>query len=208
MSSLLVTAPGVRPLVDVGGSNALSVPVFRSFGQQGESWQLLEGVSTNQARAPSGFGNYFDFAVVAEGTVRTTGNSAEVPFRGIYLDQVVKSGANQFHGGGYGTWTNHNLVANNVTDELIAQGITQAPKVNVRRDVTASSARPGRPRQAVVLLGHHAEPSQHATCWLLPGRQGDPVLPPPDWHVSLVKMNYQNDRRQQGGSASSSRGTA
>jgi hypothetical protein len=136
VGSLLVTAPGVRPLQDVGGSNALSVPVFRAFGQQGESWQLLEGVSTNQARAPSGFGNYFDFAVVAEGNVRTMGNNAEVPFRGIFLDQVVKSGGNQFHGSGYFTWTNHNLVSNNVTDELKAQGINQAPKVNVRRDMT------------------------------------------------------------------------
>ena len=136
MTSLLATAPGVRTALDIGGSTALNVPAFRAFGQSGQQWTTLEGITSTQSRPNAAFGNYFDFAVVAEANVRSSGANADMPFRGIQLEQVVKSGGNEFHGSAYGTWTGASLSANNISADLAAVGI-RAAKLRERRDTTA-----------------------------------------------------------------------
>ena len=95
--SLLAQAPGVRTLRDVGGSSLNQVPTYRVFGQAGEAYSTLEGVQTSSLQASSGQANYWDYTALEEASVRTIGNSAEVPSRGVNLAAVVKSGGNDFH---------------------------------------------------------------------------------------------------------------
>jgi hypothetical protein len=137
INSLMALAPGARPLLDVGGNLALAVPTFRAFGQTGESWQSLEGVTSSQPRANTALGNYFDFAVVEEGSVKSVGANADMPFRGIQLDQVVRSGSDAYRGSLYGTWSNNSLVSSNLTSDLQSQGFRQSPRLQIRRDLTA-----------------------------------------------------------------------
>src|SRR5436305_284373 len=90
--------PGVRTLRDVGGSSLNQVPTYRVFGQAGEAYSTLEGVQTSSLQASSGQANYWDYTALEEASVRTIGNSAEVPSRGANLNAVVKSGSNEPHG--------------------------------------------------------------------------------------------------------------
>src|SRR5437762_10217596 len=85
--TLLAQAPGVRTLRDVGGSSLNQVPTYRVFGQAGEAYSTLEGVQTSSLQANSGQANYWDYTTIEEAAVRTIGNSAEVPSRGVNLNR-------------------------------------------------------------------------------------------------------------------------
>jgi hypothetical protein len=52
--ALLAQAPGVRTNLDVGGNTAGTNPVFRVFGQNGDSWTTYEGVLTTSTRSTGG----------------------------------------------------------------------------------------------------------------------------------------------------------
>ncbi|MFN7982864.1 MAG: hypothetical protein U0Q11_13470 [Vicinamibacterales bacterium] len=61
------------------------MPTFRVFGQAGEACSTLEGVQTSSLQASSGQANYWDYTTLEEASVKTLGNSAEVPSRGVNL---------------------------------------------------------------------------------------------------------------------------
>jgi hypothetical protein len=122
--SILSQAPGVRTLRDVGGSTLNNVPTYRAFGQAGEAFSTLEGVWTSSLQTSSGQANYWDYTTLEEAAVRTIGNGADVPSRGVNLAAVVKSGGNAFHGGGSGNDTGKSFQSNNIDAALLAQHVT------------------------------------------------------------------------------------
>lgn len=134
--ALMAQAPGVRPNLDVGGNSVTSVPSFHAFGQDGESWQTLEGIVTMSPKSGTQSGNYWDYSSLEETRVQTVGSNAEIPNRGIFLDLIVKSGGNDFHGTGYWGQTNKNFQSNNIDSTLAAQGITSGNPVEQRRDLS------------------------------------------------------------------------
>src|SRR5438309_7824781 len=121
--SILAQAPGVRTLRDVGGSSLNQVPTYRAFGQAGEAYSTLEGVQTSSLQASSGQANYWDYTALEEASVKTLGNSAEVPSRGVNLVAIVKSGSNQFHSMTSLNKTPKKTQADNIDDNLRNQGI-------------------------------------------------------------------------------------
>ena len=121
--SLLAQAPGVRTLRDVGGSSLNQVPTYRVFGQAGEAYSTLEGVQTSSLQASSGQANYWDYTAIEEAAVRTLGNDADVPSRGVNLTAIVKSGGNNFHSTSSFNKTPRKTQAENIDDNLAAQGI-------------------------------------------------------------------------------------
>jgi hypothetical protein len=132
--SLLASAPGVRTTKEVGGSATNEQTQFRAFGQSGEAWNLIEGVFSNAPQTGGGAGNYFDFNSFDESAISTLGNPAKTPTRGIQIVSLVKSGSNQTHGqlsiGEYLTdWQ-----ADNLDDELRAQGVSSGNPTKVRYD--------------------------------------------------------------------------
>ena len=106
--ALLGQAPGVRTNLDVGGSTLNSTPVFKAFGQDGEPWETLEGVSTASVNGNQA-GVYWDYATMEEVNVQASGNNADIPTRGVALIGIVKSGGNDFHGGAYWAQTSKDL---------------------------------------------------------------------------------------------------
>ena len=50
--------------------------------------------------------------------VQSVGADAERPTRGVQVTAVVKSGGNEFHGGGFYAATNSNFQGNNLDQEL------------------------------------------------------------------------------------------
>jgi hypothetical protein len=134
---LMAQAPGVRTNIDVGGSSITDVPTSRLFGQSGEPWTILEGVPTTALIDGGGNGNYWDYVTIEEASVKTIGNDAEHPNRGVSITAVVKSGSNQFHGGAFYGRMAPNLQSSNITPTLRAQGIGQPPRLVERYDTNA-----------------------------------------------------------------------
>jgi hypothetical protein len=131
--SLLAQAPGVRGLRDIGGSSLNQVPTAHVFGQGAEPYYTLEGVQTSSLQASGGQSNYWDYTTVEEASVRTLGNGAEVPYRGVALNAVVKSGSNNFHGSAWLNKTSADLQSKNIDASLAAQGIQSGGRL-VQRD--------------------------------------------------------------------------
>jgi hypothetical protein len=135
--ALLQQAPGVRNSLDIGGSSATANSItFRSFGQSGEAWQSLEGIVTSSAKTGQS-GNYFDYASVEEARVQTVGADASMALRGVMMDVIVKSGANQFHGTTWYQQTNSNFQSSNLDDALRTQGITEPAELYARWTVNS-----------------------------------------------------------------------
>jgi outer membrane receptor protein involved in Fe transport len=131
---LMAQAPGVRPNLDVGGSTLNSVPSFHAFGQDGESWQAMEGVVTLSPKTGSQGGNYWDYSSIEEARIQTFGSDADTPVRGISINAVVKSGGNDFHGGAFAADTSKSLQSSNIDAGLAAQGITSGNPIEERND--------------------------------------------------------------------------
>jgi hypothetical protein len=98
LQSMMVQAPGVRTNLDIGQPTAN--PLFRAFGQNGDSWQTLDGVVTTSPKGGNQSGNWFDSQVFEEASITSVANPAEAPSRGIQVSIVIKSGGNDFHGSG------------------------------------------------------------------------------------------------------------
>lgn len=135
--SLLAQAPGVRTLRDVGGSSLNQVPTYRVFGQAGEAYSTLEGVQTSSLQASSGQANYWDYTTLEEAQVRTIGNSAEVPSRGVNLNAIVKSGGNNYHSTVSFNKTPVSTQSDNIDDTLRVQGIGAGNGISNRNSASA-----------------------------------------------------------------------
>lgn len=129
LKAFLAQVPGVRTNLDVGASSMTDTIVFRSYGQSGGSWQMLEGV---MFASPSGSanGSHLDFNAVESTRIQTVASSAEMPRRGMLLDAVMKSGGNEFHGDIVGYGSSDPLEGRNLSDALAAQGVRSVPKLH------------------------------------------------------------------------------
>src|SRR5262245_27323299 len=134
---LMQQAPGARPNLDVGGSTTNAQPAFRAFGQQGQSWQSVDGVVTANPKSDTQSGNYVDYAILEEATIQTIGHDASIPTRGIAINSVVKTGGNDFHGSAFASGTSHRFESTNIDDELRAQGITAGNTLQLRDDTSS-----------------------------------------------------------------------
>ncbi|MBF8301326.1 MAG: TonB dep Rec protein [Acidobacteria bacterium] len=134
LQSALVQAPGVRTNLDFG--QVSYNPFFRAFGQNGDSWQQLDGVVTTSPKSGNQSGNWFDFSAIEETTVTTVGNTAEAPTRGIQMNVIIKSGGNDFHGGGMWLQSGQRFQGSNIDDTLRSQGITSGNPVAARWDLS------------------------------------------------------------------------
>ena len=134
---LMQQAPGARPNLDVGGSTTNAQPAFRAFGQQGQSWQAIDGVVTANPKSDTQSGNYLDYSILEEATISTIGHEASIPTRGIAINSIVKTGSNNFHGSGFFSGTSHRFESSNIDDKLRAQGISAGNTLQLRDDASA-----------------------------------------------------------------------
>ena len=150
--SLLTLAPGVRSFLDVGGNQMVENPNARAFGQGGEMWSTLEGIAT-QPVGPAAAAALLGLSNGRRGARPDPRHRCGVPTRGVQINAIVKSGGNDFHGGGFWAQTDQHFQSNNIDDELRALGITSG---NALDEAVRRQRGPGRPHhseQAVVLRG-------------------------------------------------------
>src|SRR5262245_11941414 len=131
MQALLTQAPGTRSNLDVGGNTAGAIPEFRAFGQGNGGWPVIEGIATASPAVYTGIqpGNYVDYTAAEEAQVTTFGNDAEMPTRGVQIAMIAKSGGNTYHGSFLTSYTNPDLISDNIDGQLAAEGIRGVPIV-------------------------------------------------------------------------------
>jgi hypothetical protein len=124
LKAFLAQVPGLRTNLDVGHSSLTDGVQIRAAGQSGQSWQMLDGVVFSTSNPGNVAGAHLDFNVVESSRVQTVGSQAEVPRSGIFVDSVMKSGGNDFHGEFLAYGSGAALEGANINDELRSKGVT------------------------------------------------------------------------------------
>ena len=131
--SVLTLAPGVRSFTDVGGGQMmLENPAARAYGVGG-GLAVVHG--RRGAELPARH-HLLGLQTFDEVRVQSVGADAERPTRGVQVTAVVKSGGNDFHGGGFWAGTNNSFQGNNIDQELEDAGITSGDALDSQYDVS------------------------------------------------------------------------
>src|ERR1700693_2211271 len=107
---------------DVGDSNLAARSAIITYGVLSEPYLQVEGINVTSSHDLD-TAVYFDSLSLAEAEFKTTGNNADVPFAGVNMVAVMKSGGNDFHGTLLGDWESPRFQANNITPSLAAFGL-------------------------------------------------------------------------------------
>ena len=137
LKAFMAQVPGMRTNLDVGASSMTDQIVIREYGQQGQSWQMMDGIMFSSSGHLGAGGSHVDFNAIESTRVQTVGSSAEMPRRGMFIDSVVKSGGNDFHGEIVAYGSSDALEGLNVNDELRAQGVRGVPTLHGMWDTSA-----------------------------------------------------------------------
>jgi Carboxypeptidase regulatory-like domain/TonB-dependent Receptor Plug Domain len=119
--------------VNVGGSQSgqQSGYISRGTGSGNNKWSL-DGVDITDMSATGASPIYYDFDMMQEMQVTTGGADASQQTGGVGINFVTRSGTNRFKGSGRIYNTNDAFEADNVTDEIRAQGAgSGAPIQNI-----------------------------------------------------------------------------
>jgi hypothetical protein len=141
MQEMVSIAPGVMPTAapDLGGGNIASF-VLSAYGITGQSTALIEGVNTRKSN--NNAETNFDYTGLEEMQVVATGGDAQTALPGVFLNAIVKSGGNNFHGRAEASWEDQRLESNNLTPTLIAQGYTTPQLLLQAKDSSANLGGP------------------------------------------------------------------
>lgn len=124
MWQLLAMSPGIRVTgqPDVGGNQTGNQSGWVNYGSVGGGNRpTLDGVDTREVNSGAGF--YYDYGTFEEVQVKGMGNDAEMALSGTNFVGIIKSGGNDFHGGGLFQWETPALQSSNVDDALRAKGV-------------------------------------------------------------------------------------
>jgi hypothetical protein len=133
--------PAVAGDTDVGGTSAGVGWRLTSYGGRADDQVLLvEGMAVGapQFGAGSTTLSTLSDAIVEQTIFEAAGHSAEVESGGVVVNLIPKAGGNTFSGSGFGNYTTTALQANNLTDDLRAQGLTRTNNVDFTSDVSGS----------------------------------------------------------------------
>jgi hypothetical protein len=131
-SNLAVLIPGTSTGSDVGGTLARNNAVTIHDTRATETVVLFDGMPVNHGGGVGGaqVGLNFNNGAVQEISIQTGGLGAESELGGLVSNMIPREGANSFKGVVFGNYTNGHLQANNLTDELVANGLTAVNSVD------------------------------------------------------------------------------
>jgi Carboxypeptidase regulatory-like domain len=130
--SLLTMAPGVRSFLDVGGGQMmLENPAARAYGVGGQTGYTLDGIQNYRLGS-----TFWDYQAFDEVRIQGSGGDAEYATRGVQVQAVVKSGGNEFHGGGLWSGANRHFQGNNLDEKLAAFDITSGDALDSQYDIS------------------------------------------------------------------------
>ena len=124
-ASLIVGATAAAG-ADVGGNKGEASSNLTIHGSRPADYKLLvDGMSYNYVNAGGNLRTYFiNHLAMEEIALETGGMSAESSTGGIQQNAIPKDGGNRYSGLALANYSGPGLVANNLTDELRARGVT------------------------------------------------------------------------------------
>ena len=138
--------------VNVGGSQSGQQSGYISRGgTTGNNKWSLDGVDITDMSATGASPIYYDFDMLQEMQVTTGGADASQQTGGVGINFVTRSGTNRFKGSGRIYNTNDAFEADNVTDEIRAQGARLGRADSEHQRLRLRGRRPDQARQALVL---------------------------------------------------------
>jgi hypothetical protein len=187
--SLFNQTPSVRSNFDVGGSAGNDLVTMHVYGVDSESWTTLEGIVTT-AQSGTQSGNYFDYNSFEEARAQTLGNEANVAARGVYVNLIVKSGGDTFHGDTAGAWTAVGLQSNNIDAALLQQGfIPGSAQLTKRWDASQDFGGPILPKRLWVFAAARDRDQNRNTLGFKP--DGSPFTIDQTQTTGTLKLSYQ-----------------
>jgi len=148
VGSMLAFVPGaVSPTngVDTGGTKGEQSVRISVFGARpNDMRQMTNGMQYTNLNGDGGGRLYFVNPITIQENVIDLGaaGSAQYQFAGAVVNTIPREGGNRWSGSAFGTYTNHSLQSNNLSDDLRAQGLTV---VNGVRSIGDASALIGGP---------------------------------------------------------------
>ena len=141
MQEMVSIAPGVMPTAapDLGGGNIASF-VLSAYGITGQSTALIEGINTRKSN--NNAETNFDYTGLEEMQVVATGGDAQTALPGVFLNAIVKSGGNTYHGRGEATFEDDRFEGNNLTPTLLSQGYTTPQLILQAKDFSGNMGGP------------------------------------------------------------------
>ena len=146
--SFAALSPGmlvVGGVQNVGGSNPENALMLRLHGSRiGESRLFVDGMSVMSGQSTGGlaFGNFLNNAMAQEIVVKTDSLSAEFELSGVTSNVITRQGSNVLRGSFTGRYTSTGLQGENLTDDLVAQGLTSSNRIDKIWDVNPSVGGP------------------------------------------------------------------
>jgi len=138
-----ITGTGGAASQDVGGSKGENTQGFKIHGSRGADYQQLrDGMFFGTLVAAGNFMSSTNPATVEEIVVETSGQSAEAETGGGLVNIVPREGSNRFNGSFKGNFGTRGLQSDNLTDELIARGLTTAPFIKQLYDYGGGAGGP------------------------------------------------------------------
>ena len=127
--ALLRTVPGVVvDRINIAGNETGQQTGYTAKGiPSSQSTWTLDGVVITDSAAVGASPTYFDYDAFEEIQISTAGADIRQPTGGVGINMVVKRGTNAFRCGFKGYYTNDDLEASNIPDELVAIGVTPEP---------------------------------------------------------------------------------
>jgi hypothetical protein len=199
---LQASQPGRGALQDVGGTNNLQNTTFVIHGsRQGDTRLQLDGVRVGNILSEGQFSNFVpDTGATQEVTIDYAAVSAEQPFGGLRINIIPREGGNSFRGSVFATGVNSGWQANNLTDELRAQGLPDPNRMKQAYDINPSFGGPIVRDKVWFYVSGRLQDNQNYVAGLYVNRNAGNAaswLPDPDRSqqgVFRVKQNGGNGR--------------
>ena len=139
--SLIAAQPGLSVTrFDVGGSTAGTQTTYTSYGLRDQNRVQIDGANTTEGTGSAGF--YFDYGAFQEFQLGTAANDASMPTPGVFVNAIIKSGSNQFHGEMYGDYESDSLESTNVSKAQLLSGAGLGTRILNYRDLNGQIGGP------------------------------------------------------------------
>jgi hypothetical protein len=133
--------PGTRVTTpDVGGSQVGNITSYTGYGISSNARTQLEGINTTEGRTSVGM--YFDYGDFQEVSITTAANDASMPVPGQFINLVLKSGTNKWHGTFYQDYENSSFQGHNIDAAQVSQGLGTGSRVTEYHDTNADLSGP------------------------------------------------------------------
>jgi hypothetical protein len=128
LNNLVALTPGFRGNEGFDVTGAYSGQIGGTFHGKGGTNVQFDGMGIQHASGNQGYNANAE--TVTELVMSTTGITADSNADGAIVNMIPREGGNKFSGGGNGLYSNHNLMSDNLSDELIARGLKSVNRLN------------------------------------------------------------------------------